>query len=137
MPIEYRVNAPLDVDAFSDLLHRSGLAARRPVDDRGCLAGMLDHANLTVTAWQDTTLVGIARAMTDFSYACYLSDLAVDKACQRQGIGKALQTHMQQHLGPRCKLILIAAPSADSYYRHLGFSSNPRCWVLEPPPQTS
>lgn len=134
MPIHYRVNVPLDVDTFIDLLRRSGLAARRPVEDRECMTGMLRHANLTVTAWQNDVLVGIARAVTDFSYACYLSDLAVDRACQRSGIGKALQAAVQQQLGPRCKLILIAAPAADSYYAHLGLSRNPRCWVLEPPP---
>lgn len=134
MPIEYRINAPLDVSAFVDLLHRSGLADRRPVDDHVCMASMLRHANLTVTAWRDDVLVGIARAITDFSYACYLSDLAVDRGCQRRGIGKALQTTLQQQLGPRCKLILIAAPAADSYYEHLGLSRNTRCWVLDPVP---
>lgn len=69
--------------------------------------------------------------MTDFHYACYLSDLAVSGRYQKSGIGKQLQVIAQRQLGPRCKLILIAAPSANSYYEHIGFSNNPRCWVLE------
>ena len=76
-------------------------------------------------------LVGIARSMTDFHYACYLSDLAVDTDLQKQGIGLRLQQITQAELGPRCSLILIAAPAANEYYRHIGFSNNERCWILD------
>lgn len=99
------------------------------------MAGMVDNSNLLVSAWDGEKLVGIARSLTDFHYACYLSDLAVDQAYQGLGIGKQLQRLTQAQLGPRCKLILVAAPAANAYYAHLGFSNNPRCWVLEPDQQ--
>lgn len=114
-----------------ELLTASTLAERRPVDDKECMAGMLQHANLIITAWDGGELVGIARSVTDFHYACYLSDLAVHTSHQRTGIGKALQQLTQQQLGPKCKLILIAAPAAQSYYEHIGFTHNPRCYILE------
>lgn len=132
MAIDYRVNAPVSVDQFIDLLHRSTLAERRPVEDRACMEGMLANASLTVTAWEGDVLVGIARSVTDFHYACYLSDLAVDQGLQKSGIGKQLQAVTQQQLGPLCKLILLAAPSANAYYEPLGYRHNDRCWVLEP-----
>lgn len=69
--------------------------------------------------------------MTDFHYACYLSDLAVHANYQKTGIGKQLQILTQQQLGPRCKLILVAAPDASNYYRHIGYKHNERCWVLD------
>ncbi|MBL8224393.1 MAG: GNAT family N-acetyltransferase [Chromatiales bacterium] len=131
MSIEYRVNAPVDAETFIALLKASTLAERRPVEDRDCIEGMLRHGNLTVTAWDDRRLVGIARSVTDFHYACYLSDLAVDVAYQKRGIGTRLQALTQDQLGPRCKIILVAAPAANAYYEHVGFSHNPRCWVLE------
>ena len=131
MNIEYKINAPVSIDQFIDLLVRSGLGERRPVDDRACIEGMIAHSNLMVTAWAGTTLAGIARSMTDFHYACYLSDLAVCRAHQKRGIGRQLQRLTQEQLGPRCKLILIAAPAANDYYAHIGFTHNPRCWVLD------
>ncbi len=91
---------------------------------------MLANSNLIVTAWAGLPLVGIARSIIDFHYCCYLSDLAVDAAYQQQGIGKQLQRITQQQLGQKCKLILLAALSANSYYEPLGFKHNPRCWVL-------
>lgn len=129
--ISFEINIPISTDQFIDLLRESTLAERRPVDDRECIEGMLNNSNLIITAWHGEKLVGVARSITDFHYACYLSDLAVDKKYQNSGIGKFLQRITQEQLGPRCKLILIAAPAANSYYEQLGFTNNPRCWVLD------
>jgi len=94
------------------------------------MEGMVKNSNLMITAWHGEALVGMARSMTDFHYACYLSDLAVHKRYQRRGIGKQLQAVTQAQLGPHCNLILLAAPAANAYYKHIGFTNNPRCWVL-------
>jgi ribosomal protein S18 acetylase RimI-like enzyme len=131
MRIEYKINSPISADQFIALLKASTLAERRPADDLGCIQGMLDNANLTITAWDGELLVGIARSVTDFHYACYLSDLAVHRDYQRSGIGKRLQALAQEQLGPKCNLILLAAPAANAYYEHVGFANHPRCWVLE------
>lgn len=131
MSIEYTINVPISADQFIDLLIRSTLGERRPIHDRECIEGMVANSNLTVSAWESDRLIGIARSMTDFHYVCYLSDLAVCQTHQKSGIGKKLQIITQSQLGPRCKLILIAAPSANSYYGHVGFTNNPRCWVLD------
>ena len=86
MSISYKINAPISVDQFIELLANSTLGERRPIDDRQCMQGMLDNANLTITAWDEEVLVGVARSVTDFHYACYLSDLAVSKNHQKQRI---------------------------------------------------
>lgn len=129
--IRYGLDEPPSPDEFIALLRASTLAERRPVADRVCMEGALRNSNLVVTARDGDRLVGIARSVTDFHYCCYVSDLAVDAAYQRQGIGTRLQALTREQLGPRCKLILIAAPAANEYYAHIGFSHNPRCWVLE------
>ncbi|MFZ0243786.1 MAG: GNAT family N-acetyltransferase [Desulfobacterales bacterium] len=128
--IEYKINFPITVDQFIDLLNKSTLCERRPMHDIECLKGMVENSNLTITAWHADTLIGIARSVTDFHFACYLSDLAVDKKYQRKGVGKKLQIITQNQLGPNCKLILIAAPAANEYYRKLGYTQNDRCWVF-------
>ena len=131
MIISYEINAAISTEQFISLLTASGLAERRPVDDRECMEGMINNSNLVITAWHGEKLVGIARSFTDYHYACYLSDLAVDKKYQKSGIGKQLQKLTQQQLGPKCKLLLIAAPAVNTYYKHIGFTNNLRCWVLD------
>jgi predicted N-acetyltransferase YhbS len=130
MSIEYQINKPITVEQFIALLQKSTLGDRRPIDDKTCIKGMVENSNLSVTAWDGNELIGIARSMTDFHYACYLSDLAVHGNYQKQGIGKQLLLITQQQLGDKCNLILVAAPGAHSYYGHIGFSNNQRCWVL-------
>ena len=115
---------------FIQLLKNSTLAERRPIEDQQCIAGMINNSNLIVSAWDGGHLVGISRCITDFHYCCYLSDLAVDQQYQGRGIGKELQIQTQKQLGPKCKLILIAAPAANDYYHQIGFTNNERCWVL-------
>lgn len=130
MSIEYKINASISTDQFIELLKNSTLGERRPVDDRECMEGMINNGNLTVSAWDKGQLVGIARSVTDFHFACYLSDLAVSLDYQKLGIGKELQRLTQAELGPKCSLILLAAPAASQYYGHIGYSHNERCWVL-------
>ena len=130
MAISYSDQRSISVEQFIDVLWRSGLAARRPVEDEACIAQMLKHADLLVTAWQGEQLVGVARSVTDFSYCCYLSDLAVDRAVQGQAIGRQLIDLTQQQLGPRCTLMLLAAPAAVNYYPHIGFTQHSSAWIL-------
>lgn len=131
MDIDYKINEPINAEQFVELLRRSRLNERRPVDDRECIEGMIANGNLSVTAWDGDELIGIARSVTDFHYACYLSDLAVSESHQKHGVGKRLQALTQEQLGPKCTLILIAAPAANDYYEHIGFTNNPRCWILD------
>jgi GNAT superfamily N-acetyltransferase len=101
--IRFAVEPELTVNDFIDVLRRSKLAERRPVDDLETVAGMLAHADLIVTARAaGELLIGVARAITDFSYCTYLSDLAVEVAFQRHGIGRELihQTHARAGLLP-------------------------------------
>lgn len=130
MNIEYRDNATIPVEEAIDLYRRSTLGERRPLDRPDIFEGMLKNANLIVTAWDGTRLVGISRSFTDFTYVTYLADLAVDASYQRQGIGKRLIEETQKRLKPECMIVLLAAPKANDYYVKLGFEHHPRAWVL-------
>lgn len=127
--ITYRLGNDLDLDAVIELYRASTLGERRPVDDRPRMAAMLAHANLVVSAWEGSLLVGLARSLSDFSYCTYLSDLAVRASHQRRGIGRELIRRTRQ-AGGGAQIILLAAPQAVAYYPHLGFAHHPQAWIL-------
>jgi hypothetical protein len=129
-PIRYRIGNDIPVDVVKALYVASTLGERRPINDPGTLDAMLANANLVVTAWEGDELVGIARTFTDFVYAGYLSDLAVHARCQRRGIGIGLIEHTRKAMGPKSKLILLAAPAAVDYYPGIGFTHHPQAWIL-------
>jgi GNAT superfamily N-acetyltransferase len=128
--VEYCVNRPLTSEDFRDVLQRSTLAERRPVDEPARIQTMLDNANLLITAWDGNKLVGVSRALTDFAFCCYLSDLAVDTAYQKQGIGKRLVELTRENAGVETTLILLAAPAAREYYPKIGMETHPYCFVI-------
>jgi predicted N-acetyltransferase YhbS len=132
MPIiTYRIGNDLDIDAVIALYIASTLGQRRPVADKDRMAAMLANASLVITAWDGDLLVGISRALSDFAYVTYLSDLAVRVSHQRMGIGKALVQRTRQ-AAPRTKIVLLAAPAAVDYYPHIGFQHHPHAWLWEP-----
>jgi ribosomal protein S18 acetylase RimI-like enzyme len=128
--VTYATEPDLSVHDFIDVLRRSTLAERRPVDRLDVIAGMLRNADIVLTARRAGTLVGVSRAISDFSYSTYLSDLAVDAAFQRQGIGRELLRRTHEAAGLHTRLILLAAPLAQDYYGHIGMQRHESCWTI-------
>lgn len=118
----------LPVDEYIDVVRKSGLV--RPIDDRQRVERFLKHTNLIVTARQDGKLVGLARSLTDFCWCCYLSDLAVDPACQGQGIGKRLIEETRKEAGGDItSTLLLSAPGAMTFYQGIRMPQADNCFL--------
>jgi GNAT superfamily N-acetyltransferase len=120
----------LDMSEVLDVYRSSGLGERRPILDTDRFGEMVRNANLIVVCRADDRLAGIARSISDFSYVTYLSDIAVSREYQRQGIGQALIEATRQE-APQAKIVLLSAPMAVDYYPHIGFSRHNSAWVLD------
>lgn len=131
MTVAYDIEPELTVAEFVDVMRRSTLADRRPLEDPERVGRMLGNADLIVTARRDGLLIGVSRAVTDFAYCCYLSDLAVDAAVQRGGIGRELIRRTHEAAGLECSLILLSAPAAMAYYPHVGMRHAQNCFVFD------
>ena len=127
--VAYQSEPQLAPSEFVDVLRRSTLAERRPIDEPATIQAMLDHASILITARSSGVLVGVSRAITDFAYCTYLSDLAVDEDFQHQGIGKELIRHTHEAAGRGTTLILLSAPKASEYYPKIGMTQHDSCWI--------
>ena len=128
--VTYTTTQTITSNEFIDILKRSTLGERRPIENKKCIQGMLDHADILALALDDGKIIGVARAVTDFNYACYLSDLAVDVNYQKMGIGQKLIATVQEQLEDSCKIILLSSPDAVGYYPKIGFKGHDSAWVL-------
>ena len=126
--IRYKIEAKLEGKELAKLFLRSGI--RRPAEDLPRIQQMIDKADLLITARDGSRLVGVARSLTDFCFACYLSDLAVDVDYQHQGIGKELVRRTREAIGEQTMLLLVAAPEAAEYYGKIGFEKMDRGWWI-------
>ena len=78
-----------------------------------------------VTAWDDTALVGLGRAITDGESIVYVQDLLVLGAYRRRGIGSAL---LQRLLAPYSSVRMTCLATDDTrdtraFYRACGFTA--------------
>lgn len=132
MAIHYQLEPMLSADEFLSVLERSTLAERRPMNDRVRIESMLINADVIVTARSGQLLVGVSRAITDFSFCTFLSDLAVDLEFQKLGIGRELISRTHSAAGLKTRLVLLAAPKARTYYPRIGMLPHDSCWMLDP-----
>jgi len=129
MNIQYKTGLIPTTAEIIEVYNSSGL--NRPIADPRRIAGMYANSNLVVTAWDDDLLVGISRALTDFHYCCYLSDLAIRKEYQKQGIGKELVRLTKEAIGPSSMLLLLAAPTAMEYYPKIGMDTLNNAFMIK------
>ncbi|RYE16528.1 MAG: GNAT family N-acetyltransferase [Sphingobacteriales bacterium] len=129
MNITYQTEPGLEAEEYKELLIKSTLGERRPVDDIERIDNMCRNADIIYTARHEGKLVGVARSVSDFVYCTYLSDLAVDEQYQHKGIGKKLIAETKK-LYPLALLILLAAPAAEQYYPKIGMERHNHCFLL-------
>lgn len=121
--ILYAREPELGTVEFRRVLVESGLGDTRPVEDDARLQAMLSGANLVLTARlnvEGRPLIGVIRAITDFSWVCYISELAVSQSAQGLGIGKGLMDEARRQLGPSVAISLISMPDAVGFYERIG-----------------
>jgi len=128
MAIFYSTEKNIPVQAIIEVFQSSGI--KRPTAAPQRIEAMFQAADVVISAWADDQLIGIARSLSDFCYCTYLSDLAVRKEYQNQGIGKQLIALTRQQVGPSSMLLLVAAPSAIDYYLKLGMDKLDRAFIF-------
>ncbi|GMQ29607.1 GNAT family N-acetyltransferase [Algoriphagus confluentis] len=128
--INIQLEPTFSLEDYQWILQDSGLGKRRPMEDSNHLERMLRGSNLIVTARRDGDLVGFLRGLTDHCYRCFIADLAIAKAYQRQGVGQKLLVFTRD-LAPEARLILFSAEDAVPFYEKLGFHLHERCYQLK------
>ena len=129
MAIQYRSDRTPSVSSILNLFNSSGI--NRPIEDRERILKMFVNSNLIITAWDEELLVGVARSLTDFSYCCYLSDLAVREEYKHKGIGKKMIELTKLIVGETSMLLLLAAPSAIDYYPKVGLEKVDNGFIIK------
>lgn len=91
----------------------------------------LANSHLVITARDGSgSLLGLARTISDDEHICYVQDVVVNPANQRQGVGRALVEHLMRRYS-HCRFFLLstdheASPEGSrnhAFYRSLGFLS--------------
>ena len=127
--IEYKINNPISTSSIIEVFINSRIS--RPLVDLARIEKMFNNSNLIVSAWEGDKLIGVSRSLTDFSYCCYLSDLAVRKEYRNPGIGKRMIEITKKEIGEKVMLLLLSAPNAMEYYTKVGFEKVQNGFIIK------
>ena len=128
MTIEYNFEKRPTADQIIELYNNADLP--RPTSDKERIQKMFDNSNLIVTAWDNDLLVGVSRSITDWAWACYLSDLAVRQEYKKEGIGRQLINLTKEKVGDQSMVLLLSVPTAMEYYPKIGFEKLDNSFII-------
>ena len=114
----------ISADEYIDFLKRTDLGAQYPKERfRERIEKLVGNVSISLVARnENNTVVGVLFGLTDFAYWLYVTDLGVDRAYERQGIGKQLMKTAHKIAGGEkdIALYLIANENAVPFYEKLG-----------------
>jgi len=126
----YKTDIIPDLKDILELYNNSGYFPINNRLDIQRIKKMHDNANIVVTAWKGEKLIGLSRAISDFCYCCYLSDLCVHNEYKKKGIGHKLVELTKEKAGKECKLILQSSPDAIEFYRKIGMKQIDSAFII-------
>ena len=116
----------LTPEAYVDFLKRTDLGAQYPQERfEARIARLVTTVSISLVARNaEGRIVGVLFGLTDYAYWLYVTDLGVDRAYVRQGIGRRLMKAAHEAAGGEkdIAVYLIANEHAVPFYERLGMS---------------
>ena len=118
----------ISAEEYIDFLKRTDLGSQYPKErftER--IAKLVTTVSISLVARnEDGIVVGVLFGLTDFAYWLYVTDLGVDRAYVRQGIGRRLMKTAHEKAGGEkdIAVYLIANERAVPFYEKLGMKKS-------------
>lgn len=114
----------LDAREYIDFLKRTDLGSQYPAERfKERIGRLVRTVSISLAARNgEGLLVGVLFGLTDFAYWLYVTDLGVDRAYERQGIGRRLMETALNIAGGEgdIAVYLVANENAVPFYEKLG-----------------
>ena len=130
MMVIYKTDIIPDLKDILELYDNSGYFPINNRFDIQRIKKMHENADIVITAWEGENLIGLSRAISDFCYCCYLSDLCVSEKHRKEGIGHRLVELTREKAGKECKLILQSSPDAINFYQKIGMKQIDSAFIV-------
>jgi GNAT superfamily N-acetyltransferase len=118
----------LTPEAYIDFLKRTDLGAQYPQERfEARIARLVTTVAISLVARNaEGRIVGVLFGLTDYAYWLYVTDLGVDRAYVRQGIGRRLMKAAHEAAGGEkdIAVYLIANEHAVPFYEKLGMKKS-------------
>ena len=117
----------LGADSYIDFLKRTNLGSQYPKERfRERIERLVKNVSISLVAKDREKIVGVLFGLTDFAYWLYVTDLGVDRAYEKQGIGRTLMKMAHETAGGEkdIAVYLIANDKAVPFYEKIGMEKS-------------
>lgn len=117
----------LSADSYIDFLKRTDLGSQYPKERfRERIERLVKNVSISLVAKDGEKIVGVLFGLTDFAYWLYVTDLGVDRAYEKQGIGRTLMKMAHEIAGGKkdIAVYLIANDKAVPFYEKIGMEKS-------------
>ncbi|MBQ3041989.1 MAG: GNAT family N-acetyltransferase [Clostridia bacterium] len=118
----------LTPNEYIDFLKRTDLGAQYPKEHFAeRIQKLVQNVSISIVARNEQgIIVGVLFGLTDFAYWLYVTDLGVDRAYTKQGIGKKLMQTAHKIAGGEkdIAVYLVANENAIGFYEKLGMKKS-------------
>lgn len=117
----------LSADSYIDFLKRTDLGSQYPKERfRERIERLVKNVSISLVAKDGEKIVGVLFGLTDFAYWLYVTDLGVDRAYEKQGIGRTLMKMAHEIAGGEkdIAVYLIANDNAVPFYEKIGMEKS-------------
>lgn len=117
----------LSADSYIDFLKRTDLGSQYPKErflER--IERLVKNVSISLVARDGEKIVGVLFGLTDFAYWLYVTDLGVDRAYEKQGIGRTMMKKAHEIAGGEkdIAVYLIANDKAVPFYEKIGMEKS-------------
>jgi len=91
-----------------------------------------DNSSYVVTAWENESLVGVGRAISDGLFYTAVFDVLVHPEYQRRGIGTKIMREILTYFAGT-SFLLTTTENTDKFYERFGFRKTPNAMVIKRP----
>ncbi len=106
----------LDWPALCRVIEQAPLGRREPEK----LRRAVENSYIVCSAYENDTIIGFGRAISDGEYQSAIYDVVVTPEYQGQGVGNAIMEGLLAEL-PRGPVLIYVVPGMEGFYRHTGF----------------
>jgi ribosomal protein S18 acetylase RimI-like enzyme len=86
---------------------------------------MLEHSEPTISMWDESKLIGFARATSDGIYRAMIWDVVIDETYRGLGLGRKLVDTLIHHPKlARVERVYLTTSHQQNFYERLGFVRN-------------
>ena len=125
--MKYKKSKNLPIQKLVTLYNSVGWKQAKHPD---LLKKAIKNSDYVISAWDNDKLIGLGRAITDWSFAVYICDVLVLKEYQNKRIGREITKRLMEPFKNFHNQVVMTEEESKEFYKKFGFTSSKDVFII-------